>query len=169
MSIIYIICIAFAILLIRAIANLIDAVDAVYIKLVQHIDSKLSEQDVLIHDEVLAVLGEIRQHSNVQCITKPEHNSQDETNKSEHYDRLLYDVAKWAIDVNGLSTSAVQRHFAIGFSRAGKIVDQLYSLGICGPSAGNSSPRKILITMDELDQQFMINSPESRGIVNSKA
>ncbi|MCF0225670.1 MAG: DNA translocase FtsK [Fibrobacter sp.] len=65
-------------------------------------------------------------------------------------DPLLFDVAKWAIDVNGLSTSAVQRHFSVGFSRAGKIVDQLYALGVCGPSKGNSKPRAMCIGMDEL-------------------
>ena len=151
MSIIYIICIGLAILLLHAISNLIAAVDAVYIKLVQHIDSKFSELDVTIHSEMLAVIGELQQHSNA------------ETNEPKPYDKLLYEVAKWAIDVNGLSTSAVQRHFSIGFSRAGKIVDQLYSLGICGPAIGNSSPRQILVTMDELNHKFMDNPPpESR-------
>lgn len=67
-------------------------------------------------------------------------------------DPLLFDVAKWAIDVHGLSTSAVQRHFSVGYSRAGKIVDQLYGLGVCGPSKGNSKPRAMLIDYDQLLQ-----------------
>ena len=72
--------------------------------------------------------------------------------KNEKLDKLLFEVAQWAISVNGLSTSAVQRHFSVGYSRAGKIVDQLYGLGVCGPSKGNSKPRAMLIGMDELMQ-----------------
>ena len=72
--------------------------------------------------------------------------------KNEKLDKLLFEVAQWAISVNGLSTSAVQRHFSVGYSRAGKIVDQLYGLGVCGPSKGNSKPRAMLISMDDLMQ-----------------
>ena len=68
-------------------------------------------------------------------------------------DRLLFEVAKWAIECgNGLSTSAVQRHFSVSYSRAGKIVDQLYDIGLCGRSTGNSKPRAMLIDIDELMQ-----------------
>lgn len=70
--------------------------------------------------------------------------------KNEKLDKLLFEVAEWAISVNGLSTSAVQRHFSVGYSRAGKIVDQLYGLGVCGPSKGNSKPRAMLVDMDGL-------------------
>ena len=69
---------------------------------------------------------------------------------NEKLDKLLFDVAEWAISMNGLSTSAVQRHFSVGYSRAGKIVDQLYGLGVCGPAKGNSKPRAMLIGIDEL-------------------
>ena len=72
--------------------------------------------------------------------------------KNEKLDKLLFEVAQWAISVNGLSTSAVQRHFSVGYSRAGKIVDQLYGLGVCGPSKGNSKPRAMLVDMDQLMQ-----------------
>lgn len=72
---------------------------------------------------------------------------------NEKQDKLLFDVAQWAIECgNGVSTSAVQRHFSVGYSRAGKIVDQLYGLGICGRSTGNSKPRALLISMEELMQ-----------------
>lgn len=72
---------------------------------------------------------------------------------NEKKDKLLFEVAKWAIECgNGLSTSAVQRHFSVGYSRAGKIVDQLYGLGVCGRSTGNSKPRALLIDYDQLLQ-----------------
>lgn len=72
---------------------------------------------------------------------------------NEKKDKLLFEVAKWAIECgNGLSTSAVQRHFSVGYSRAGKIVDQLFGMGLCARSTGNSKPRAMLIGMDELMQ-----------------
>ena len=72
---------------------------------------------------------------------------------NEKKDILLFEVARWAIEYgNGLSTSAVQRHFGVGYSRAAKIVDQLYSMGLCTCSTGNSKPRAMLIGMDELMQ-----------------
>lgn len=68
-------------------------------------------------------------------------------------DKLLFEVAKWAIECgNGLSTSSVQRTFSVGYSRAGKIVDQLFAMGLCARSTGNSKPRAMLIGMDELMQ-----------------
>lgn len=68
-------------------------------------------------------------------------------------DRLLFDVARWAIECGyGLSTSAVQRHFSVSYSRAGKIVDQLYTMGLCAGNTGSSKPRAMLICMDDLFQ-----------------
>lgn len=87
-------------------------------------------------------------------IENPDGDDEEEggAKKMGKLDPLLFDVAKWAIDVHGLSTSAVQRHFSVGYSRAGKIVDQLYGLGVCGPSKGNSKPRAMLIDYDQLLQ-----------------
>ena len=65
-------------------------------------------------------------------------------------DELLFKVAQWAISVNGLSTSAVQRHFNVSYIRAKKIVEQLYSLGVIGPTPANLKPCAILIDKDEL-------------------
>lgn len=67
-------------------------------------------------------------------------------------DKLIFEVCKYAIESKGLSTSAVQRHFSVGYSRAGKIVDQIYGLGLCAPGTGNSKPRAMLITEEELMQ-----------------
>lgn len=65
-------------------------------------------------------------------------------------DSRIGEVIGWCINVKGVSVSAVQRSFSVGFSRAGKIVDQLEYLGVCGKSKGNSKPRDILMTEEEL-------------------
>jgi DNA segregation ATPase FtsK/SpoIIIE, S-DNA-T family len=65
-------------------------------------------------------------------------------------DSRIGEVIAWCINVKGVSVSAVQRSFSVGFSRAGKLVDQLEYLGVCGKSKGNSKPRDILMTEEEL-------------------
>lgn len=60
-------------------------------------------------------------------------------------DPLALAVARYGIERGALSTSEVQRHFSVGFSRAGKIVDQLERLNICGPKRG-SKPRVMLVS-----------------------
>ncbi len=63
-------------------------------------------------------------------------------------DKLALDVARYGIERGALSTSEVQRHFSVGFSRAGKIVDQLERLNICGPKNG-SKPRVMLVNDEQ--------------------
>jgi len=46
------------------------------------------------------------------------------------------------------STSLIQRKFAIGYNRAGRLLDQLEKAGIVGAAHG-SRPREVLI-MDEM-------------------
>lgn len=66
-------------------------------------------------------------------------------------DPLLFQVALWAVGMRGVSVSAVQRAFSVGFSRAGKIVDQMEKFGICGKSKGNSKPRDMLMGEEEIN------------------
>ncbi len=63
-------------------------------------------------------------------------------------DPLALQVARYGIERGSISTSEVQRHFSVGFSRAGKIMDQLERLNICGPKRG-SKPRAMLVS-DEI-------------------
>lgn len=61
-----------------------------------------------------------------------------------HLDPLCEDVALLLIQSATGSTSVVQRKFAIGYNRAGRIMDQLEKLGVVG-SAHGSAPRELLI------------------------
>lgn len=54
------------------------------------------------------------------------------------------------------STSLIQRKFSIGFTRAGRIMDQLEKAGIVGPQEG-SKPRQVLC-LDENDLQMKLNN-----------
>ena len=53
------------------------------------------------------------------------------------------------------STSMIQRRFAIGYNRAGRVMDQLQQAGIVGPAQG-SKPRDVLISDDsQLDKLLL--------------
>ena len=109
--------------------------------------NSLKEQITIKFDEICR-----KQNETYDALTLQMAEHSDAT-ESPRKDRLLYDVARWAIECgNGLSTSAVQRHFSVSYSRAGKIVDQLFGMGLCVRSTGNSKPRAMLIGMDELMQ-----------------
>lgn len=59
-------------------------------------------------------------------------------------DSLFEEVARWVVTSNTASTSSLQRRHAIGYNRAGKIMDQLEAAGIVGPSQGGK-PRQVLV------------------------
>ena len=73
-------------------------------------------------------------------------------NCDDNKNDLLFEVARWAINIGGISAYAVQRHFKISLDCAEWVVDSLYCMGICGPSKENSEQRAMLIGMDELMQ-----------------
>ncbi|MFR9503127.1 MAG: DNA translocase FtsK 4TM domain-containing protein [Rikenellaceae bacterium] len=59
------------------------------------------------------------------------------------YDALFAEIARTAVSNGGISTSAIQRNFEVGFNRAGRIMTQLERAGIVGRQEG-SKPRDIL-------------------------
>ena len=64
-----------------------------------------------------------------------------------HLDPLFEDSARLIVMNQDGSTSLIQRKFAIGYNRAGRLMDQLEKAGIVGAAHG-SRPREVLI-MDE--------------------
>lgn len=58
-------------------------------------------------------------------------------------DPLFEEAARLIVESNNASTAMLQRHFSIGYNRAGKIMDQLEEAGIVGPINGGK-PREML-------------------------
>lgn len=65
--------------------------------------------------------------------------------KEEDGDALLNDAIKLAVELGKISTSMIQRRLGVGYSRAGRIIDQMESRGIVSPPNG-SKPRDVLIS-----------------------
>ena len=65
------------------------------------------------------------------------------------YDDMFVDVARYVVNGQQGSTSSIQRTFAIGYNKAGRLMDQLEKAKIVGPPRG-SKPREVLI-LDEAD------------------
>lgn len=71
-------------------------------------------------------------------------------------DPLFEDAARLVVVHQQGSTSLIQRKFAIGYNRAGRIMDQLEKAGIVGPAQG-SKPREVCC-VDEMDLENRLNN-----------
>ncbi len=68
----------------------------------------------------------------------------------EERDSLFADAGRFVIENEKGSIGSLQRHFKIGFNRAGRIMDQLADAKVVGPELGNK-PRKVEMTMEEFE------------------
>ena len=75
----------------------------------------------------------------------------------QHLDPMFEDAARLIVINQSGSTSLIQRRFAIGYNRAGRLMDQLEKAGVVGAAHG-SKPREVLIqdenSLDNLLSQW---------------
>ena len=74
-------------------------------------------------------------------------------------DPLFEEAAQLVVSRQMGSTSTIQRQYAIGYNRAGRIMDQLEQAGIVGPAQG-SKPRQVLC-MDLLELEKKLQNLKS--------
>ena len=75
-------------------------------------------------------------------------------------DELLDDAINLVMDMGQASASMLQRKFKIGYSRAGRIVDQMEARGLISGYDG-SKPRQVLISKEEWQELKMGNNPNN--------
>ena len=86
-------------------------------------------------------------------------NSDQELDKDDEddTDEFLMDAIDMAVNMGQISASGLQRRFKIGYTRAGRIIDQMEARGIISGYEG-SKPRKTLITEDRW-QELKMSKP----------
>ena len=74
-------------------------------------------------------------------------------------DELFPEAAKVVVRSNTASVSMLQRHFKIGYARAGRIVDLLEQAGVVGPHLGSKS-RDVIANRDDLIRMGVMNEED---------
>ena len=75
-------------------------------------------------------------------------------------DELLMEAIQMCVDMGQASASALQRRFKIGYTRAGRIIDQMEERGVISGYQG-SKPREVLMTLEKLQELKMGNKQEA--------
>ena len=77
-----------------------------------------------------------------------------EAEENDDMDEFLMDAIDMAVNMGQISASGLQRRFKIGYTRAGRIIDQMEARGIISGYEG-SKPRKTLISEDRWQELKM--------------
>ena len=75
------------------------------------------------------------------------------TGDSGDKDERFVEIGRYVVAEQNASIGMIQRHFAMGFNRAARIVDQLESEGVISKQEGKK-PREVLMTLDEFNAKF---------------
>ncbi len=86
--------------------------------------------------------------------------SEEDDGADDDWDEALPQAIEIAVDAGQISTSMLQRKLRFGYARAGRIIDQMETRGIIGPSEG-SKPRKVLLTRQQWIEMNMNATEET--------
>ena len=107
-------------------------------------------------EEIEKIMNHISSQPKPEEISLPEYeikSSSADVSVDEDHDELLKDAAQLVVDYQQASVSLLQRKFRIGYSRAGRLIDELESLGIVS-SYNGSKARDILVDPSYLNEIF---------------
>ena len=96
-------------------------------------------------------------HYNEDIIEHIENGAEDhQSSDDSDADDLLPQAIEIVVEIGQASASLLQRKLKVGYSRAGRLIDQLEERGIIGPHEG-SKPRRVLMSKNEF-QEMMVNN-----------
>ena len=123
-------------------------------------------QGTFISDsEIESIVESIKANSNatysediiksIETVNNPDNKGQSQDSDSQDdADVLLDEAIDLVMDTGTASASMLQRRFKIGYSRAGRIVDQMEARGLISGYDG-SKARKVLISKEEWQELKM--------------
>ena len=120
--------------------------------------------------EIESIVEEIKANSNVkysneiiESIEKAngKNSKAGDDEEQDDADELLNDAIDLVMDMGQASASMLQRRFKIGYSRAGRIVDQMEARGLISGYDG-SKPRQVLISKEEWQELKMGNGASAQ-------
>ena len=82
-----------------------------------------------------------------------------ETGDFDYDDELFPEAARVVVSANTASVSMLQRHFRIGYARAGRLIDLLERARVIGPHLGSKS-RDVLATREDLIQRGILREEQ---------
>ncbi len=94
-----------------------------------------------------------RQKPQYEEIVIPAEEEPAKNKLDEEKDELLEDAVELVMDTQKASVSMLQRRFRIGYTRAGRLMDTMESMGIVSPADG-MKPREILMTKDQVQERY---------------
>lgn len=83
-------------------------------------------------------------------------------------DPLFEDAAHLAVIHQQGSTSLIQRKFAIGYNRAGRIMDQLENAGIVGKESGSKAREVFILCENDLELNLKLRSQSDISSIDNK-
>ena len=92
--------------------------------------------------------------ANIGQKGKSSSSNSDEEKEEDDSDPLLNDAIDLVVDMGSASASMLQRRFKIGYSRAGRIIDQMEERGLISGYEG-SKPRQVLVSKTEWQELKM--------------
>lgn len=92
-------------------------------------------------------------HAVTEIVEAPAEEAEPEKKPKSDRDEYFEDAGRFVIESERAAAGQLQRHFSIGFNRAGRIIDQLHKAGVVGPAEG-TKPRKVLMTVEEFEQMI---------------
>ena len=107
-------------------------------------------------DEIEAIMEHITSQPKPDEVMLPETKEKkvdSDFSVDEDTDELLKDAARMVIESQQASVSMLQRKFRIGYSRAGRLIDELEALGIVSGYRG-SKARDVLVELSYLETVF---------------
>ena len=102
-------------------------------------------------DEIENVVEYLKQQPHPDYQIEIIQEEQKDMGDFDYDDELFPQAARAIVSAGTASVSMLQRHFKIGYARAGRLVDMLEQAGVVGPHVGSKS-REVLATEEELDR-----------------